>query len=722
MKKTFLSIFALATLATTVNAQCSIVSVRVEKTDLQCPGRVDGRVKVQIPTSSLATLTSVNARLLNSSGVQIGSSIQVPFTGASAGLAEFTSLSSGTYRVSLDAVCLSGSTSTLNRTVILAPATDFTVTLQDKTVCTSSSIFTRLVPTINGRAITNVNYSWSTGASSIAIGVSQPGSYTITVTDNAGCLASATSKVTALAAPMINEQVTPDVCSTKSGSIILTASSGQGPYSFAWSNLNNTDRASNLASGGYTVTITDANGCQNQKNIEIPASIDCRRVISGKVVEDVNSNCTADATEAGLANYRVQLRLGNGLTRFLTTNSTGNYSFELRDSDVGPFSISLISPNRNCFGLLPTCNNNHTFNLALGQSAPNRNFYLGASTFKDVLCQVACGAAISGRSQTVTVSTLNNSCVTVTGSLRLNNTGTPIAFTLAPGQRKQHNLVTQVTVAAGAMKINRAVLTIDGGDDVSSNDQEVCQTMAVNPPPPQSYDPNYELVNPIRDASNNGIFATDVDLNYIVNFQNIGDGVCSIVRTENELDPAKYDLSTIEFLGASHENNSFELDGNKIVIRFPNINLLPQIVDEELSKGWFAFRVKRLASLPIGTIIENAAAIYFDYNDPVVTNYGTSTIIEPLSNEIATAEKASFSIMPNPTASSAKLKVNLANDLDLQVQVYTINGELVSNIGSQFLEKGLHFINLDLANQATGTYFVRVQSAEGSQVLKLVKQ
>lgn len=721
MKKTILSIFALATFVTTVNAQCSIVNVRIEKKDLQCPGRIDGLVKAQIPTSSLAALTSVNARLLNSSGVQVGSSIQVPFTGPNAGVVEFTSLVSGTYRLSLDAVCPSGTT-TLNRTVILSPAVNFTVTLDDKTVCTSSSIFTRLLPIINGRAITNVNYKWSNGSSNIAIGVSQPGSYTITVSDNAGCLATATSKVTALAAPMINEQVTPDVCSTKSGSIIISASSGQGPYSFAWSNLNNTDRASNLASGGYTVTITDANGCQNQKNIEIPASIDCRRVISGKVVEDVNSNCTADATEAGLANYRVQLRLGNGLTRFLTTNSTGNYSFELRDADVGPFSISLISPNRNCFGLLPTCNNNHTFNLALGQSAPNRNFYLGASTFKDVLCQVACGAAISGRSQTVTVSTLNNSCVTVTGSLRLNNTGTPIAFTLAPGQRKQHNLVTQVTVAAGAMKINRAVLTIDGGDDVSSNDQEVCQTMAVNPPPPQSYDPNYELVNPIRDASNNGIFATDVDLNYIVNFQNIGDGVCSIVRTENELDPAKYDLSTIEFLGASHENNSFELDGNKIVIRFPNINLLPQIVDEELSKGWFAFRVKRLASLPIGTIIENAAAIYFDYNDPVVTNYGTSTIIEPLSNEIATAEKASFSIMPNPTASSAKLKVNLANDLDLQVQVYTINGELVSNIGSQFLEKGLHFINLDLANQATGTYFVRVQSAEGSQVLKLVKQ
>lgn len=52
-------------------------------------------------------------------------------------------------------------------------------------------------------------------------------------------------------------------------------------------------------------------------------------------------------------------------------------------------------------------------------------------------------------------------------------------------------------------------------------------------------------------------------------------------------------------------------------------------VNEAASHGFTSFRVKQVPNLPVGTLIENSAAIYFDFNAPVITNTSWHTIALP---------------------------------------------------------------------------------------------
>ncbi len=95
--------------------------------------------------------------------------------------------------------------------------------------------------------------------------------YTVTVTDANGCIA--TASVTVNVAPELHVTVTVDddligTCPTSVAQLSATATGGEGPYSYLWDNastLNDASLASPTAKPAatttYTVTVTDANGC-----------------------------------------------------------------------------------------------------------------------------------------------------------------------------------------------------------------------------------------------------------------------------------------------------------------------------------------------------------------------------------------------------------------------------------------------------------------------------
>ena len=57
-----------------------------------------------------------------------------------------------------------------------------------------------------------------------------------------------------------------------------------------------------------------------------------------------------------------------------------------------------------------------------------------------------------------------------------------------------------------------------------------------------------------------------------------------------------------------------------------NIMLPDSNVNEAASHGFIRFRVKPVSTLTLGNTVPNKAAIYFDYNTPVVTNTAITTI------------------------------------------------------------------------------------------------
>ncbi|MBS1624715.1 MAG: gliding motility-associated C-terminal domain-containing protein [Bacteroidetes bacterium] len=108
-------------------------------------------------------------------------------------------------------------------------------------------------------------YQWAAPLSSSAATVSglAAGSYTVTVTDANSCSSSA-SAIVAPANPMV---MTPKVRNVlckplQNGYIFVPVTGGTPAYDYIWDNGNTTNYISGLAEGSYSLTITDARGCQ----------------------------------------------------------------------------------------------------------------------------------------------------------------------------------------------------------------------------------------------------------------------------------------------------------------------------------------------------------------------------------------------------------------------------------------------------------------------------
>lgn len=117
------------------------------------------------------------------------------------------------------------------------------------TICGSSA--TTLTSSNAGAGTT---YLWSNGATTPSINASTAGCYSVTTSFN-GCSATSLELcVTQISAPTITAAGNTTFC--QGGSVILTASSGAGSYT--WSNsLGSTQSVTATASGSYTVTATN---------------------------------------------------------------------------------------------------------------------------------------------------------------------------------------------------------------------------------------------------------------------------------------------------------------------------------------------------------------------------------------------------------------------------------------------------------------------------------
>jgi hypothetical protein len=106
-------------------------------------------------------------------------------------------------------------------------------------------------------------YIWSTGANSqnITVEPAVPTTYTVTVTNTAGCTATGTATVTLRPATVLALVRRDAACNLPTGSITVSVSGGTAPFNYTWSNGATTTNLSNVAGDTYTVTTTDVHGC-----------------------------------------------------------------------------------------------------------------------------------------------------------------------------------------------------------------------------------------------------------------------------------------------------------------------------------------------------------------------------------------------------------------------------------------------------------------------------
>ncbi len=130
----------------------------------------------------------------------------------------------------------------------------------------SQRVWSTSVPASHGSSSVNVTssntYLWSIGATSEDITGLAAGTYTVTATTNTGCTATLSATINAPSALSLSGTVFNVSCfGGSNGSIDLTVSGGQAPYTFLWNDADINEDRSAIMAGTYMVTVTDANGC-----------------------------------------------------------------------------------------------------------------------------------------------------------------------------------------------------------------------------------------------------------------------------------------------------------------------------------------------------------------------------------------------------------------------------------------------------------------------------
>jgi hypothetical protein len=190
-----------------------------------------------------------------------GTSVTLSGTGAvsylwSGGISDgvpFVPIVSGSYTVT--GTDISGCTNTATQSITVNPLPSVGVNVTPSaTVCTGTSI------TLSGTGAST--YLWSGGVTNAAPFVAlASGTYTVTGTDGNGCTNTANQSITVNPLPSVGINVTPSGTVCEGTSITL---SGTGASTYSWSGgVSNASPFVPLASGTYTVTGTDGNGCTN---------------------------------------------------------------------------------------------------------------------------------------------------------------------------------------------------------------------------------------------------------------------------------------------------------------------------------------------------------------------------------------------------------------------------------------------------------------------------
>jgi uncharacterized repeat protein (TIGR01451 family) len=157
-----------------------------------------------------------------------------------------------------------------------------------------------------------------------------------------------------------------------------------------------------------------------------------------------------------------------------------------------------------------------------------------------------------------------------------------------------------------------------------------------------SFDPNDKNAVPAG-YSDQHIIRANQTIDYKIRFQNTGTDTAFHIVVVDTLSPL-LDVRTLELGASSHPYRLDIYPGGILHFVFKPIMLPDSNVNEVASHGYLKFKIAQQPDLADGTIIENTAAIYFDQNDPVLTNTVLHTIgypfitIDPLAMSVQTSQ------------------------------------------------------------------------------------
>lgn len=210
----------------------------------------------------------------------------------------------------------------------------------DVSICPSGST--------NLSATGGVSYTWSPAYGLSNVSVSNPTAspaintkYYVTAIDSNGCTVVDSLTVGIRNIPGITTvSVTNANCDSSDGSATVSAFGTTAPYTYSWTNGATASAITGIAGGIYTVTVTDANGCNSKSNVGVGNSTAPSLVITG------SSNVTCYGSNDGQAS--VSVSSGTSPFVYLWSNSQ---TFANATTLTGGVQIVKVIDSVGCIGI-----------------------------------------------------------------------------------------------------------------------------------------------------------------------------------------------------------------------------------------------------------------------------------------------------------------------------------------------------------------------------------
>jgi uncharacterized repeat protein (TIGR01451 family) len=233
-----------------------------------------------------------------------------------------------------------------------------------------------------------------------------------------------------------------------------------------------------------------------------------------------------------------------------------------------------------------------------------------------------------------------------------------------------------------------------------------------------SYDPNDKLVarpNETQQMFFNDVSYLDIDavekLTYTVRFQNTGTAPAQNIYILDTLS-SNLNWSSFSLIESSHPMQVVNLGNGILRFEFSQIWLADSTTNEEESHGHLVYSISENASVlgQAGIEIENTAYIYFDWNDPIVTN--TTYNVNQLIGGVEESNKTAFKIFPNPASSD----LNLLGEGAFSYQISDMSGRILLQGEVNKSDK------IRIADLNAGVYNITCITENKVQTLRFMKQ
>ncbi|WP_185286841.1 DUF7619 domain-containing protein [Chryseobacterium indologenes] len=442
--------------------------------------------------------------------------------------------------------------------------------------------------------------------------------------------------------------------------------------------------------------------------------------IQGSTTYDSNNN-GCDPNDPGKSFQRFTLTNGS-VSGAIISGTSGNYSFPVQ---AGTHTITPVVENP-YFTITPA---SYTVNFPSQPSPVIKNFCLAANgTHNDLeIMLIPVTDAAPGFDAQYKIVYKNKGTASQSGNIAFNFNNNLMLYKSAtiPPSSQSTGAVTwnftnllpfetkEITVT---VKLNTPTQTppLNGGDILhyaaqiigatdetpADNNFELNQTVV------NSFDPNHKTC-----LEGTSISQTQVGdyVHYLIRFENTGTANAKNIVVKDEIDIAKFDISSLIPMNGSHNFVTRITSPNVVEFIFENIQLP---FDDANNDGYVSFKIKTKSTLTPGDSFSNTAKIYFDYNAPIITNTYTTTIATTLSTAEVKNRIDSVSIYPNPAKDI--LYIQSKNDV-IKAEIYDSTGRLV-------ISTGVSQKSVSISELPKGNYTIRLFTKDIISHVKFIKE